>query len=465
MDRGFSVDNLQTKSPSYRIHVVEQGCSAKRGMTSCEIGTNKNIDFNIDDLASYCFGDWDTIVFDSLLLAAAVEFCDRTCRRSAEIWSRKIALRIPVHDVARWNKKDVVQSLTATLNFLTGDVWTLAFDLRSKPAACPAQCPLPLNPGATHVIPFSDGLDSWSVASIIHGEFGVEPILVRLYSPRISSKPTDRRKPFALVPYSVKAAPNGQHLTTGRHRGFKFAMLGAVSALLAKVETVIVSESGQGALGSALVPVGHDYPDYRSHPLFTMRMERFVAALFERPIRYDFPRLWHTKGETLLAAVQQTSGKDAWKKTLTCWQGNRRAGVKGKLRQCGVCAACMLRRLSVHAADLREDVDTYIWDDLSVGNFSEGPPPTFSRTLGPFRNYAVAGASHMDHLAALSNAQTDQTGLRRHAFELAEWRGERPAEIELKLRRLLASHSTEWKNFVGSLGDRSFIRPWAMAAG
>jgi hypothetical protein len=40
-------------------------------------------------------------------------------------------------------------------------------------------------------------------------------------------------------------------------------------------------------------------PDYRNHPLFTRRIERLFAALFGRSIRFVFPRLWHTKAETL----------------------------------------------------------------------------------------------------------------------------------------------------------------------
>ena len=42
-------------------------------------------------------------------------------------------------------------------------------------------------------------------------------------------------------------------------------------------------ESGQGALGPALAPVGQAYADYRNHPLFTGRMEKFLFALLRSP--------------------------------------------------------------------------------------------------------------------------------------------------------------------------------------
>ena len=82
-------------------------------------------------------------------------------------------------------------------------------------------------------------------------------------------------------------------------RGFKFAMISGLAAYLTGAKRIIVPESGQGALGPPLVSVAHAHRDYRNHPLFAHRMERLLVALLEQPIRYEFPRLWYTKGETL----------------------------------------------------------------------------------------------------------------------------------------------------------------------
>jgi 7-cyano-7-deazaguanine synthase in queuosine biosynthesis len=454
----------KTGSPSHRIHVVEDAQPNKRGVMQCPIGSGKNLSFDMEDLASYCFAEWEPLIFDALLLAAAVEFCDRTLYRRSEQWARKIRLQIPVHSVGHWRSKEVVDSLVDALNFLSGDLWTLDFQPRKRTAERPLQRPLSLPVNAKAVVPFSDGLDSWAVAQIVRKQSGAEPICVRLSSRKAGRKPSDPRQPFAFVPYKVKARSNNQPLTTGRHRGFKFTMISAIAAYMSNVDTVIVPESGQGALGPALAPVGPVYPDYRSHPLFTMRMERFLAGLFGRPIRYDFPRLWNTKGETLRAATAETQdiqNVNGWKGTRSCWQGNRRAGIDGVLRQCGVCAACILRRLSVHAAELEEDRKTYVWEDLAATTFRGGANSTFSKSIKPFREYAIAGVSHMDHLAELVGSIGSPVTLRRHAFEVAQWRGDPPYEIEGKLRGLLEQHAKEWTNFVLSLGSESFARPWA----
>jgi hypothetical protein len=63
--------------------------------------------------------------------------------------------------------------------------------------------------------------------------------------------------------------------------------------------SAVVTESGQGALSPAILPVGQGFADYRNHPAFTVLMEKFVGTLLGRQLRYRFPRLWMTKGETL----------------------------------------------------------------------------------------------------------------------------------------------------------------------
>src|SRR5205823_8563853 len=99
-------------------------------------------------------------------------------------------------------------------------------------------------------------------------------------------------------------------------------------------------------LGPVLAPTGHGYEDFRNHPLFTDRMERYFTALFGVDIHFNFPRLWFTKGETL-AAYAELYGAQAHVDARSCWQRNQQVSVQKHWRHCGICAACMLRRLSV----------------------------------------------------------------------------------------------------------------------
>ena len=135
-------------------------------------------------------------------------------------------------------------------------------------------------------------------------------------------------------------------------------------------------KAGKAAL-AALLNVGHAYPDYRNHPLFTRRMEQFLNALLGTQLRFVFPRLWNMKGETLREFVALPGVRD-WQTTRSCWKNNQWSSVNGKLRQCGVCAACILRRVSVHAAGLTEAPETYVTTDMTAKTLEEAIDKDFT---------------------------------------------------------------------------------------
>lgn len=357
-------------SPSIAIDVTESPAGRRQGHVQCRIG--EHVAFSTESLETYCVTNWEPIVYDALLVAAAVEFADRKLRRPALKWDRQIEIRIPVHDPDRWNHPAVSVALHDALEFLTGDGWQITFRSRLKQVEEPQQRRFELPQGITSVIPFSDGLDSRVVAGLMSKELGDKLICVRLGSKRSDTRSSRQyRHPFTSVPYQVKLGVGESIESSARSRGFKFALISGLAAFLAKANHIIVSESGQGSLGPALVTVGQAYQDYRTHPLFTEKMERFLAALLGQPVRFQFPRIWHTKAETLAKYVAECQ-PSAWSDTLSCWQQNRQVSVDHKKRQCGICAACMLRRMSIHAAGLTEPKETYVWEDLDAKTFDEG---------------------------------------------------------------------------------------------
>ena len=92
-----------------------------------------------------------------------------------------------------------------------------------------------------------------------------------------------------------------------------------------------------------------------------------------------------------------------------------------KKRQCGICAACMLRRMSVHAAGLSEPRERYVWEDLSAPTFDAGAAASFGerKITGALREYAIAGALHLDHLAGLLDSKANGGMLDLAAFQLS----------------------------------------------
>ena len=454
----------RTSLPAVAIHVVEPRRGTHRGSLRCEIG--ESVEFSTTSLESYFFARWEPVAYDALLVAAAVEFGDRIQRRPAYAWVRDIDLRIPVHDPDRWNDRRVTETLLDVLNFLTGDRWHIEFYMRTRSMNPPEQGLLSLNPEVDAVIPFSNGLDSRAVAGLMAREMGDKLVRVRLGSKLPDGEAlTRQREAFTCVPYKVKSTKPGFVEPTARSRGFKFALISGLAAYLSNAGQVIVPESGQGSLGPTLVPVGQAYEDYRSHPLFTGRMERFLDALLGYSVRYVFPQLWCTKAETLREFVNECAGDRSWSLTWSCWQQNRHVSVDHKKRQCGVCAACMLRRLSIHAAGLSEPGERYVWEDLSVPTFSQGAAESFDRQkiTGAMREYAIAGVLHLDHLAGLLQSPANTGILNLNTFLLSGALGLPETAIRAKLDRLLRQHSIEWNQFLVSLGQNSFVADWALS--
>ena len=440
--------------PEMRVAVCEPGASPPDAWVECEL--HRHIRFSTAALQSYAFSKWEAVVFDAMLVAASVEFTDLSCRRRSLGWTRHLSIRIPVDDPDRWEAPAVKDRLLDAIGFLTGDHWSIEFLKRTEGLDHPAGDRFALFPPSKAVLAYSEGMDSLAVAGLAKACLGDDVVRVRLGG--VGRATYANGEPFVSVPYRVKARRLER---TAMSRGFKFTMMSGLAAYLTGANKIIVPESGQGALGPPLVSVGHAYYDYRSHPLFTRRMERFLEALLEQPVRYDFPRLWYTKGETLARWVA-IDADETWRSTKSCWRDSRWSSVRGSWRHCGVCAACMLRRVSVHAARLSEDPETYVCTDMSAATLESAVDPDFKNLNTAYRDYAVAGIRHMDHLADMADGR-ERRIVRRHATSLRRVLPH-AEDSEERLVRLLERHAEEWQGYLSSLGAGSFVQKWIRGA-
>ncbi len=452
-----------SSAPIVSVQVTETRTRSSKYVLQCQIG--ENIQFSTASLESYFFARYEPVAYDAMLVAAAVEFADRTQRRPIYMWRRHFELRIPVHELHRWKDPRVKNALRNALEFLTGDKWCIEFHARRQPAEQPQQGSLSLDPQVQAVIPFSNGLDSCAVAGLMERQMGNKLVRIRLGSSLQDAKSLSReRKAFTSIPYTVSRGVRPFVESSARSRGFKFALISGLAAYLANAATIIVPESGQGALGPSLVTVGQAYEDYRSHPLFARRMEIFLQALLGHRIRYEFPQLWNTKAETLRKFTDEC-GDSSWSRTRSCWQQNRQVSVDRKWRHCGICAACMLRRMSIHAAGLQEPKETYVWENLSANTFDTAAAASFEKEkiTNAMREYAIAGTLHLDHLAGLLDSPANTSTLNLAKYQLSGALGLSVAEVREKLDRLLHQHSREWQNFMSSLGQNSFLSDWVLS--
>jgi hypothetical protein len=453
---------LEGEYPTLKVAVTEKGMKASPDFLPVEIG--KTIVFKMKHLDDYRTKNWDSRIYDALTLIAAVEFCDKACKRPAWGWMRRFEVILPVFEQAHWEHPDNVSALVSALKLLTGDEWVFTFIRRTKDSEedVGRQSRLEFGDSSRIVTPFSDGLDSRAVSALL-SVGGRSDRLIRL---RVGSKKDDRPRrenrkvPFLNIPFKVKPGPGGFNESSARTRGFKFTLLSAIAAYLLGTHDVVMPESGQGALGPSLVQTSHGYEDYRNHPRFLTKMERFFAALFGYQVTYRLPRLWRTKGDTLREFAALGGDESEWLQTRSCWQQNRNSSVDGKWRHCGICAACMLRRLSFHAAEVEEPKDSYIWENLTALDFKSGAAAGFNKITGAMEQYAIAGTLHLDHLADLRSSPVQRKRMIRHAWQLSEELDISPQDAEGELFGLLDRHELEWKAFMRDLGPKSFVAQW-----
>jgi 7-cyano-7-deazaguanine synthase in queuosine biosynthesis len=439
------------------VDVLESGTRARTNAVAGYLG--KHIALSTAALESYFFADWKPKLYDLLVVAAASEFCDQIQRRPGHGWARNFDVRIAVHDAAVWSAPEVCDALIDTLNFLTGDVWRFRFEERRTRESPPKQSMLPLSPRRSIIMPFSEGLDSLAVYTLANAGERDELVRVRLGKGGVDAKTLLKdRLPFARVPYGVSAPKRPE--SSARSRGFKFAVVTAIAASLSKVSRIVVTESGQGALGPVLLRSSHAYPDYRVHPAFSRKMEHLFAALTGDKVEYEYPRLWHTKGETLAEAARLPDAPD-FLRTRSCWQSAQQVSVDKSRRQCGVCAACMLRRVSMLTAGLNEPRETYVWEDLDVAEFNAGAAPNFRRHTGALQEHGIAGVLFMDNLAKLAEAESQPPQVRRVGRLTADALGTSEDEVAAHIQALLERHAEEWRSFVGQRAAQSFVRRFA----
>ena len=441
--------------PEKKIDVVESGRLARE--ERMPLNLTQDVKFSTEALETYAFARWESVIYDAMVVAAAIEYGDRIVKRRPQGWARRISLQIPVHDPDRWVASDVSAALHDAIEFLTGDYWSISFIRRLRDAPSPSQGYLDLPVDTKAVIAYSDGMDSRAVAGIVAASLGDKLVRVRVGSKKWDNLKNDNgRQPFTIVPYKVHCKRPKE--SSARSRGFKFALISAIAAYLTDADEIVVPESGQGIIGPVVVTVGHAWPDYRNHPLFTTRMQRFIEALLGKRLRYVFPRIWSTKGETLREFVSLYDDR-SWSTTKSCWRDNRWSSVNRKYRQCGVCAACMLRRVAVHAAGQTEPVDTYVTIDMDATTLENAVDPDFTKMTCAFREYAIAGSLHLKHLAELS--KENDALVTRHATLLASVLGLSNEKSRERLSALLSRHAQEWKNYTDSLEQDSFVRQWA----
>ena len=319
---------------------------------------------------------------DLLVLAAHVHAADTRISRaeqSQDSWTREIRLVVPVSDPVRWGT--ATATLKKSLDFLTGDRWTIGF--RARPARftmiAEKAPPSLICPPFDSLSLFSGGLDSL-IGAIDLLEDGATPLLVSHFGEGATSDAQGKLLTGLKKHYdrsSFERLRVGMTFDDGlvegvgsenstRGRSFLFLALGVFAGTgLGRRFTLRVPENGLIALNVPLDPLRLGSNSTRTtHPYYMARWNDLLGALgIDGEILNPY---WDkTKGEMAAGCRNPALLKKLATDSLSCssptkgrWQG---LGIE----HCGYCLPCLIRRAALMAAwGNGSDATTYTVPDL-----------------------------------------------------------------------------------------------------
>lgn len=443
--------------PKLKLIVQEQSEGRANRRNSSEALIGREIEIREQILELFCFRALSPREYDLLILAGAVAYSDRRCkRRRSGGWARDLHLSLPMHSPKFWKGPDVYRALCDSLVFLTGDNWNFDFRSRKKPAGfLKRKRVLPLAPARPIVLPSSHGLDSFANSLLLKKEFSNLEI-VRVVTKNTSMGVSPNLRPILELQLPVYVRTKGGE-SSYRTRSFLFYAIAGIASAMLKARSTSIPENGQGSFGPSLVVDGNEWPYRGSHPGFTLKLGRLLTLVTDAPVSFEHPRIWKTKGEVIDSLVKANL-HIGWDRTRSCPRDQRDIRYSGPKIQCGICGGCLLRRLALRAAGL-EGSEHYYWDDLSHHQMDESliagaRRVTNQNDIDIFLSNALA----MRRLADMSRVGETNPRLKQLAYEISEATERDIKSVMHDLKHLLDRHAQEWMDFVNGLPEESWFR-------
>ncbi len=327
------------------------------------------------------------IGIDLMVLAAHVHAADMRISRaeqSQDSWTREIRLVVPVSDPTRWGA--AAPTLKKSLDFLTGDRWTIGFRVRPRRFETIAQQAPPslISPPFDSLSLFSGGLDSL-IGAIDLLEEGATPLLVSHFGEsatsdaqgKLLSKLKSHYNKSTFEQLKVRVAfkkglvAGVKQENSTRGRSFLFFALGAFAGTgLGRRFTLRAPENGLIALNVPLDPLRLGSNSTRTtHPYYIARWNALLGKLGIDGFVVN-PYWNKTKGEMARECRNVGLLHELATSAISCAHpaNARHLGVKGRgIEHCGYCLPCLIRRAALMAAwGTGNDATTYTVPDLSA---------------------------------------------------------------------------------------------------
>lgn len=430
-----------------------------------EVHAGKHFRFDLDAVNSFCLGDLPARLVDFLRIASSLYIVDRLIKRrtkgGARKPSRSISLTVEVRDAGFWSKSEIRDAIHETVEFVSSDFWDIEFLQDTSPLCRTGRfLPDPYEGVSPLVCLYSGGLDSAAGLVTRMVECPGRPVapvtvwhqprqrrLVRKQLKILRSRLGTPIDPLIVkVAMMWKAFLDRDEENTQRCRGFLFASLGAIAAIMHGQQVVEIFESGIGAINlPPMAGMVGAMTTKSAHPKFLRLMSRLASLVADGEIEFRLPFFDRTKGE-IVRSMAETRLEELAHLTASCVHYPLRHSQQ---KQCGICPACVFRRQAMAVAGITEPANTYKYDFM-------GSPDEVNRILSKrllnLKAFLMQVASLRDVCAGKSLPRS----INRHLVGTEVLAiGDQPEAVIF----LLARYRDEWMK-IASDGNRKGL-PWA----
>jgi hypothetical protein len=309
----------------------------------------RNFSLRLDELAEGLPAQLGERPMDWLETLGHLFAVDLACERGPgdTEWNRDIRAWLPVRDPDFWEQQR--PTIEGIWGDLTGDQLQVRFEQDDSPADPPRQSRDPL-PDHDCVALVSGGQDSF-IGALVLLDGGRHPLLLsHSASGAVNAAQNSVEAILRTVDPHLKRLKLGAGKardrpfpgleSSQRSRTFLFVGAAAVLAALGGSGQVVLNENGVMALHLPLTAarIG-SLSTHTASPPILERMGALASTVLGSTVRVTNELIGLTKPEVVGRAVALGYG-DKMDQTVSCWQIGRTS------RHCGICAPCLLRRVS-----------------------------------------------------------------------------------------------------------------------
>ncbi|MBI4935940.1 MAG: 7-cyano-7-deazaguanine synthase [Actinobacteria bacterium] len=301
---------------------------------------------------------------DWLEVAGQIFAVDMACKRGDGdlSWARDITAHLPVRDPAYWQSQS--PALQEIFGDFTSDRIHLHFESEPNPSPAPRQRSQPF-PDHDCVALVSGGVDSFVGAVGLIAD-GRRTLAVSHTAAGATTRAQSRVEEVLVGMYSgfervgLSAAKQGNSFPdpekSQRSRSFLFLAVSALVASVGGTNEVFINENGPMAIHLPMTAarIG-SLSTHTAAPAVLERVEALARMVLGSNITIRNTLLAMTKPEVVERGVQLGVGGPL-AETVSCWSIGRTS------RHCGVCAPCLIRRISFEwcgTSDCVYDRDTF----------------------------------------------------------------------------------------------------------